>query len=123
MYVSPDIEQEILLYSLKAKIKGLSLQIKEIKNNLKKKPKKVDISGFSSEVCKQQITINRLAREVRHYLLAYNLIRGIPYSSKEKKRLTKPNASIVFEIIKHHVPVYTLGGWSLEIVETILDIH
>lgn len=62
-----------------------------------------------------------LGRYNRNHLIAYGLLRGVPYEKIERcAEQNVPNASTVFEIMKTHGSWELLSKWSLETVSVAL---
>ena len=63
-----------------------------------------------------------LGKHAREHLIAYGLLRGIPYERIERcAKENRPNAAYVFEIIKAHTAFQDTTHLTLEKVKAILQ--
>jgi len=59
----------------------------------------------------------------RLHLIAYGLLRNVPYIMIETcSPFNKPDPKAVLEIIKAHVPYYEVSKWSLDRVTSLLEV-
>lgn len=117
-----DVATRTNLVKLKGKIKGLAEEVRRGRLHLKTLPNSAEEGWLTRKWCSRALTRN-LGVEIRSYLLAYGLLRGIPYSFMEPKRGTKPNAKAILKIIHDHLPNYEVDKWTLEMIESMLDVE
>lgn len=120
-----DLRTKTNLVRLKGKIKGLAEEIRRNRVALKEWPRPVEPndSDYLSKRWTTRMVNRSVAVETRNYLLAYGLLRGMPYSAIEPKRSVKPNAEAIMKIIHEHLPSYEVEKWTLEMIESMLDVE
>src|ERR1035438_3333798 len=91
-----------LRFCLISKIKGMSEGIKHTKSLLQNLEKDCLFNAFNTSNI-------ALSIDVRHHLLAYAFMRGVPYAKLESKCTYKPNPNKIISIILYHVG-YNEGG-------------
>ena len=99
-------------FCLIGKIKGLAVEAKRARDRLLK-------STSDKAVCRLAYRKRIVSIDVRHHLLAYAFLRGVPYNSIEKNCRfdNKPKAAKILEIAHQHIVLHweiTQGHWSLE---------
>ena len=112
MYIVPTWETVTHL-QMKSKIKGMAEQVR-LDRLAKSSGKKRRTNHYVGYL---------LGQEIRHYSLAYGIFRGIPYRSMESNCQNKPSAQRVLEIIHENVPKYFRTKWTLQLIESILDVE
>jgi len=97
------------LVCLVARIKGLTLEQKRIKNKIKILPEK-DAWWFLK-------LARDLAFDSRHCLLAYGFARDVPYKNIERKSKLKINKKKLLNIVQEHrFIVRAVAGFNCTIV-------
>lgn len=101
-------------YCLIGKIKGLSIEAKKTRKKFLKNPEK-NVGCFWTKVV--------IGYDIRHHLLAYALMRGLPYSALEAKcrEDNKPTASKIRAIVHAHVYPHQVVFWTEEKVASWLN--
>jgi hypothetical protein len=86
-------------FILIGKINGLSQQAKRARVCLRSKCKQPWIFAIRQNV---------IGSDVRHHLLAYAFLRGVPYHSIEAttREDNKPQSEKIYKIIEQHAPNY-----------------
>jgi hypothetical protein len=93
-------------YCLIGKIKGLSIESKQTRKRFLKNPKRGSLSYR-----KQVLGVN-----IRHHLLAYAFMRGVPYSAIESKcrEGNEPVAKLILTVVLAHLYPYQHSQWTEE---------
>lgn len=64
-----------------------------------------------------------IGSHARDHLIAYALIKGVPYFEIERKTICEPSASVILKIIHAHVSWLEERNWTLERVQKLLTRH
>jgi hypothetical protein len=93
-------------YCLIGKIKGLSIESKQVRKRFLKNPKRGSLS-----YCKQVLGVN-----IRHHLLAYGFMRGVPYAVLEPKcrEGNEPLPKSILTVVLAHLSPYQHSAWTEE---------
>lgn len=105
------LKHDFVKFILIGKIKGLALESKRARAGILKTKK--EEAAYNLAARKQLIGI-----DIRHHLLAYGFLRGIPYQKLERHcgEFNKPKALAIFDVIGSHAP----RAYSLP---TLADVH
>lgn len=87
-------------FILIGKINGLSQQAKRARTRLR--------SGKAKQPWVFAIRQNVIGSDVRHHLLAYAFLRGVPYHNIESscREDNKPKPAAIYKIVEQHAPNY-----------------
>lgn len=108
-----DQVKNIGLLALKAKVCGLEGTARKLSSKIN------ESSGMQRWLLRHHK--QQLGRFTREHLVAYGLLRGIPYSKIEPKCLTGPNVETIAKIIHEHVaPWERQQRWSADSVQSLL---
>lgn len=120
---------QVALRVLRGTIKGLCLESEKIKKHMNKLRPKLALPGsnelenkyrlnFQNHHCDKKINGDL----IRHHLLAYGLLRDIPYKSVESRcgLYNRPSSATIHKIIKNTLPSWSLSHWTIEEVQAWL---
>lgn len=106
----------VSLLALKAKIKGFEAVAEKTRKKIQ------STSGLRR--AKAWTTKRELGNYARNHLLAYGLLRGVPYSALEPKCSPANEAvlqiDVIRQIIAEHVSKWEFAKWSEEKVKQLL---
>lgn len=115
--------EKLKLKLLKAKIKGLAEEVKRGRTSYKESAVPRPSSPQQERRYTTMMMTKRIGVEARIYLLAYGFLRAIPYKAMEKNPVIKPRADLILQVIHEHVPSFDKDKWTLELIETFLDVE
>lgn len=100
-------------YCLIGKIKGLSIECKQARKKFLKNPKRGGL------VYRKLV----LGVNIRHHLLAYAFMRGLPYSVVEPKcrEDNVPCTQSILSVVLAHIPSYHHNQWTEDRVNRWLN--
>ncbi len=106
------MKMNMYLRVLKSKICGFQLESLKIRKEISRS------SGIRRfDLWNMKRFIGSYARD---HLIAYALIKGIPYCDIERKATCEPLASVILKIIHAHVSYVEGRNWTLERVQKLL---
>lgn len=91
-------------FILIGKINGLAAQTKKTRGRIRKAKAKKDTSRIWRLAYRNHV----MGIDIRHHLLAYAFLRGVPYRKVEGKcgEFNQPRADLIFKVIEQHAPYY-----------------
>lgn len=89
-------------FILIGKINGLAAQSRGATNHIRKAKAKKNTSKIWQLAYRKHV----VGIDVRHHLLAYAFLRGVPYRKVESKcgEFNQPRADLIFKVIEQHAP-------------------